>query len=1243
MIKRLLLYLVAAALLLAVAVSADQWDEDHALLQEHALNLSADIEKQIGDAQNWLNVNPLSVLKNASSDTKAQTSIAEQAEKDYTLIHLRGDGIDFWTNTKALPDIAQLSGLTTAKTVSLLKLPYGDFVFYNLWNHHDWCLIAPIGYGINRAFSSGGGIPGKIVVGSTPTDYPIQVGGKNIGFIRTETALFATWLSWFKLVFLGLFVVVLLALFSKGANWLSQRYSPPAGAVAVALAAMLLVIINKFTGATTGLLGALPAFSEYFTTPSLLGNTLGDWLIGIGLFAWAAQFFFRYFRFQQLSEKGQNVRLGIALGAYSGIMFTSLAGAALLSHLVFNSDINFDFDNLLNLNGLALLAVAGILVWWLGAFLLGHRLARLVRACELPFRHRGVAIGGSFAITLGLAFVLAVPLNAFYLAGFGLLYAIAFDYFVHDNKAGNGWAVAWLLLLSLFSGLLLYRLNFQEDRTRRMAYAQTLATDRDEDMAEQGLLEWYKSLSADSVRLGELLKPFPFKADAEAVQTWLNQKYFPYAYLFQNYRLYVLAFDPSGQPLLKDQIQTHQQAVQNDWANGKPLANQDQLRYGFDAEGKFHYMVRLPVHRMGDQSQPADLYCFLNQEFAKATRVYARLFYQKPYKGLEGLNRYDFAIQRNGKLVAERGQNGLLALANEAGNGQTIDVERSEQGRLDAVSRSADGKTAAVVGRSGGDWYKPLYLFAVLFSLAAFFVIFIGFLNRWLHFLPIPYELFFKANGSLAQRIHSSNITLIAGAFALISLMAYLQFSRNAIENEQINVDSRSEAMLAMLRAQTLGSSLSTDSLRRNLPAQLNTLAGSFGMDANLYSPDGDLLFSTQPDLRQAGVISGKMSMTALIALKDKLTPSLTEKEYLGGIPFSTKYFTLRDGENRQLGYLGIPYDLSGQTTNSAASDFLGLLASLFVFLLITAFAVSFLLSQSITKPLSLISEKIRRLRLDNKNEPLEYAGDAQDEVSALILQYNDMVEKLEDSKVKLVKLERESAWREMARQVAHDIKNPLTTMKLSMQQLDRLSGNPEQAAAYLRKAITRLIEQIDSLAQIASEFSMFANLDIREKPPMELNNVVESVYDLFSEQQNVSLELKMPDELFIINGDKNHLIRVFNNLVINAIQAVPSDRKGHIIVSLGRKDNLAVVRINDNAGGIPPEIRERVFEPNFTTKTSGSGLGLAICRKIVESHDGEIYFETRDNDGTDFFVELPIEKVEKVKSQNIAASFLNQ
>jgi two-component system nitrogen regulation sensor histidine kinase NtrY len=289
------------------------------------------------------------------------------------------------------------------------------------------------------------------------------------------------------------------------------------------------------------------------------------------------------------------------------------------------------------------------------------------------------------------------------------------------------------------------------------------------------------------------------------------------------------------------------------------------------------------------------------------------------------------------------------------------------------------------------------------------------------------------------------------------------------------------------------------------------------------------------------------------------------------------------------------------------------MLASIYVFLLLIAYSVSFLLSRSIIRPVQLISEKIKQFQLEDKNLPLEYQGDAQDELSTLIDEYNRMVEKLEESKSQLIRLERESAWREMARQVAHDIKNPLTTMKLSMQQLERVSNDPAQAAAYLKKAITRLIEQIDSLAQIASEFSMFANLDIQQKHDMVLNDVVESVYDLFSEQKEVSLNLRIAPDRYHIAGDKNHLIRVFNNLIINAIQAIPSDRKGDIQVSMYRVNQHAVVQISDNGGGIP-----RKFKNGFLSRTSPPKLPVAasvwqFCRKIIEALDGNIRFETRE------------------------------
>jgi signal transduction histidine kinase len=388
------------------------------------------------------------------------------------------------------------------------------------------------------------------------------------------------------------------------------------------------------------------------------------------------------------------------------------------------------------------------------------------------------------------------------------------------------------------------------------------------------------------------------------------------------------------------------------------------------------------------------------------------------------------------------------------------------------------------------------------------------------------------------------------------------------------------------------------------------------------------MLFSTRKDLVFLGIISPKMNKMVLENLQKNRAPELEIREAVAGTPYIAQYRPCLSASGDLLGFIGVPNPDSRVQIGTEVSNFIGMLASLYVFLLLIAYAVTYALSRSIIRPLSLLSEKVQELKFTDKNDPLVYAGDNQDEISELIARYNTMVAKLEDSKLQLVRLEREGAWREMARQVAHDIKNPLTTMKLSMQQLERVSSNPEQAAAYLRKAITRLIEQIDSLAQIASEFSMFANLDIRQKSDVVVNEVVENVHDLFSEQRNVHLDLSMPKEALHIMGDKNHLIRVFNNLVINAIQAIPSDREGRINVAVLNQNGLAVIKISDNGGGIPPEIRDRVFEPNFTTKTSGSGLGLAICKKIIEAHDGNIRFETRENEGTDFFVEIPVSSV---------------
>ncbi len=1249
MFKRLLLYLVAMGILLSVAISAGQWDEGTTLLQQHADQISGYLSQQQTESRAWLQEHR-SELDGALNDRPPANwgiTLDQLAERDYTLLLYRADSLLFWSNTKALPAKDQLALLAGLSKATRVQLPLGDYLAATgPFGNQLATVLVPIRYtdGLQSArrealFPADASIPAQVGI-QAQSDFPLVANGQTIAGIVADGPVHSPWLQWVKLLFYILFFGVLLALVQQGADWLGTQFSPLAGIFAVAAAAMGLIFLNNLTDFGAVQFGALPWFAQPFSTPSFLGGTLGDWLFGIVLTLWAALYFHRHFSIPNLTQRPISIRVGMAIGGYLLAMLPVLASVQMLQHLVLQSGVEFNFDNILNLRGLRLTALAGVFLWLPAVFLVGQRLVQTVASLDLPRLPRSGALAGAAFVFMGVCLIAGLPDHALYVAGCGLLFVVALDVLAHDTEPGFGWVVVWLLLFAAFSAAFLYHFNVLKDKQIRLEYAQTLATDRDDEAVEKTLLpQLFANIQADSAQLGVLLKPWPFKAQATNIRAEMNSALFQENYLFQHYQLQAFAFDKDNEPLLLGQTQGYAWVVQENWNQGQPLPNAPGIRYRTDKDGQFRYMMTIATRRMGDATQPARIFCFLEHHYPKPTRVYARMFYTTPYKGLAGLARYDFAVQKNGRFLVEQGQANLLQLGPQVQSGETREVNTEVPNRVDAVSKSADGATLTAVGHRSGGWFKPVYLFSIWFTAASLLLALLAFVNNYLHFLPAKYRFSFTTKGSLAKRIHYSNLLLIGLAFLVIGFITYRHFSRTANEVEQSYADYRTSTVLTGLKMRLVDASLPTDSLRRVLPATLATLAGSLTMDANLYSPTGDLVYTTQEDLQKIGVLPPKMNPSALFALRQGRQPEVVETEQIGGLSFFTKYLPLRDGQNQLRGFLGVPYSLAQRTVGLEASDFIGLLASVYVFLLLIAFGVTFLLARSITRPVTMIAEKIRELQLQDKNAPLEYKGDAQDEVSDLIGEYNRMVEKLEASKVQMVRLEREGAWREMARQVAHDIKNPLTTMKLSMQQLERVSNNPEQAAAYLRKAITRLIEQIDSLAQIASEFSMFANIDIRQRDPVRLNEMVENVFDLFSEQRNVDLKLLLPTEHFTILGDKNHLIRVFNNLIINAIQAIPSDREGKIRVSLFQQDRMAVVKISDNGGGIPPEIRARVFEPNFTTKTSGSGLGLAICRKIIEGHDGNIRFETRDNEGTDFFVELPIASVEPVGRRALAES----
>ncbi len=255
--------------------------------------------------------------------------------------------------------------------------------------------------------------------------------------------------------------------------------------------------------------------------------------------------------------------------------------------------------------------------------------------------------------------------------------------------------------------------------------------------------------------------------------------------------------------------------------------------------------------------------------------------------------------------------------------------------------------------------------------------------------------------------------------------------------------------------------------------------------------------------------------------------------------------------------------------------------------------------------------------------EKLRYRGD--DEVGRLVEVYNRKVEELRQSAEKLALSERESAWKEMARQVAHEIKNPLTPMKLSIQHFQR-TWTPEapDARERLDRFSNNLVEQIDALSRIAGEFSHFAQMPPAHPADLDLNEVADAVVHLFTATPGCTVLLKSEGPL-PVHADREHLLRTFNNLIKNALQAIPDGREGRVEVILRREGYEALIEVRDNGSGIPADALDHVFVPRFTTKSSGMGLGLPMVKRMVENAGGRVWFTTEEGRGTSFFVALPL------------------
>ena len=480
---------------------------------------------------------------------------------------------------------------------------------------------------------------------------------------------------------------------------------------------------------------------------------------------------------------------------------------------------------------------------------------------------------------------------------------------------------------------------------------------------------------------------------------------------------------------------------------------------------------------------------------------------------------------------------------------------------------------------------------------------------------------------TLRSRIYVSLFSVIVISFVATGIVAWLDHYEHDITYNEERIAEKEKSIRASLEYLLLqnGGFIAPDSISMLLGDKVCELSEVNNLFITIYDLNGRYLVSMNTDTAEAN----KIPMQLNADLTKEITTSTKKKAII--LPSETNttqnlaYWCFSDDYGRPLALVGMLYEKK-DVEKVKLWNFMQEIGKTFLVLFAVAAAIAFLITRDFTRSLSKLSDSINHLKLGKKNETLEWKSN--DEIGQLIQEYNSMLFQLEASADKLAQQERETAWREMAQQVAHEIKNPLTPMKLRMQHLQRSwQDHPEEFQTRLNDFVQSMTDQIDTLSHIAQEFSNFAKMPQSKNERLNLQDIVKSVLSTFeNENQTISFYQNTHYTAFVF-GDKSHVIRVLNNLLTNAIQSIPTERKKNISLGLRFSKNHVTIKITDNGNGISPEISKRIFMPNFTTRSAGSGLGLAMVKSIVTQMNGKVAFRTQVDKGSSFFVILPLDQ----------------
>ncbi len=889
----------------------------------------------------------------------------------------------------------------------------------------------------------------------------------------------------------------------------------------------------------------------------------------------------------------------------------------LFTSLIVNSNISFEAYKITALNLFSIVGLVIIGILYTGLVLIIDKIAFVsknnIRVEKLVVIFSIALIGG-----IVLLYLRGIRIDPYAVLFFFLFFTfIVIIRYKRDDLKNYSIQVILVLLFSIYSVYYISTTTIQKDRQNMRILVENLATEHD-PIAELLLEEMSPEVTSDTT-LAEML--FNLNISYPTINNYLRNNYFNgylgrYDFRFYDCRpLDSVIFDMPSE--YKYQCYDYFNSYIND--QGMMLPNS---RFYFldNPNGRINYLGKFTYKSKSHVIKEISLFIELESRLVSEEFGYPELLLDNKLDKNSYLSEYSYAKYHNNNLITQSGDFHYSLTRDIYKEGEK-EFSFLRFDNYDHLVYNVDNENTIILSKPSITFFNSLVSFSYIFVF--YYVLLLLVLVCYnLAKSDKRIELNFKNKIQFSIiSILLLSLILIGGGTIYFSLEQYQKKNYDNISEKIQSVYIELDHKLAY--EDKLTEDWASENYE-NLDQLLQKFSDVFYTDINLFDPSGNLIATSRPEIFDRGLTGIKMNPIALNNMTIEKKAEYVHRENIGNLYFLSAYVPFLNANNQLLAYLNLPYFTKEELLKQEITTLTVAIINIYVLLILITIAVAIFISDTITKPLRLLQEKFGQIKLLKNHELIEYTGS--DEVASLVQEYNRMVQELQKSAELLAKSERESAWREMARQIAHEIKNPLTPMRLTIQHLQRAWKDKKENYAEIQEKVTRtLIEQIDNLSKIASEFSNFAQMPKAKYQKLDPGLILQNTISLFATSQDISISFysDIQDEKYIF-ADKEQITRVFINLFNNAIQSIPDDRKCVIEVTLEEKNKNILIKIKDNGKGIQDDVKDKLFTPNFTTKTSGMGLGLAIIKDIVENMGGKIYFETEPGKGTTFFVELP-------------------